>query len=326
MSKKKKGIKNKKFLSVEDAAEYDYHLPVMLRRTIDYLVTDVNGIYVDGTLGGGGHAAEILSRLSFGGKLLAFDKDEEAIEHCRAKFWGELSTDTPRIVFVNDSFDKACDLAERGRISGILLDLGLSSHQLDDGERGFSFRQNAPIDMRFGGKGESAETLLNASGAEELERIFSRYGEEPFSRSIARRIAEVTRATPIKNTFDLANIIDQIVPKRFLNKTLARVFQAIRIAVNHELDVLETTLKNIPDSLASGGRIVVLSYHSLEDRIVKNVFRDKSKIIQSDSPFAEPAALPTLKIITNKPIIADESELTENPRARSAKLRVAEKI
>ena len=325
MSKKKAGSKRKKFLTKEDAAEYDYHLPVMLHRTIDYLVTNPDGIYIDGTLGGGGHAAEILSRLSERGKLLAFDKDEEAIAHNRVKFWGELSTDNPRIVFINDSFDKACEFAERGSISGILLDLGLSSHQLDDATRGFSFRQDAPIDMRFGRMGESAETLLNSAGISEIEDILYRYGEEPFSRVIARRIDEVRRVSPIKTTLDLSEIIRNIVPPKYLNKTLARVFQGIRIAVNRELEVLETTLENIPEVLTAGGRIVVLSYHSLEDRITKNVFREKSRLIQSSGPFAEPERLPILKIITNKPITADEEELTQNPRARSAKLRVAEK-
>jgi len=290
------------------------------------LVTRQDGTYVDGTLGGGGHAAEIVVRLKSGGKLIAYDKDEEAIEYCRAGVLGGISssTDMPKVVFINDSFDKACGISEG--IDGIMLDLGLSSRQLDEAERGFSFKRNASVDMRFGGKGESAEDILNAYSADELADIFRKYGEEPFAKAIARRIVGVRRATPLETTYDLANVVVSVVPQRFLNKALARIFQAVRIAVNRELDILEYTLNNISGVLRSGGRIVVISYHSLEDRIVKNIFRTKSRPQKFDDIYGKAIDVPELKIITKKPIVPDDEELERNPRARSAKLRVAEKI
>ncbi len=298
----------------------------MLRQSVAMLVTRQDGTYVDGTLGGGGHAAEIIAGLNSGGKLIAFDKDEEAIKYCRTGILGgNLSGAVmPDVVFINDSFDKACSINEG--IDGILLDLGLSSRQLDEAERGFSFRHNAPIDMRFGGKGESAEDVLSAYSADELRDIFRKYGEEPFARVIARRIVEIRRATPFKTTSDLANAVASVVPQRFLNKALARIFQAVRIAVNRELEVLEYTLENICNVLRPGGRIVVISYHSLEDRIVKNIFRTKSRPQKFDDIYGKAIDVPELKIITKKPIIPDEDELERNPRARSAKLRVAEKL
>ncbi len=298
----------------------------MLRRSVDMLITRNDGIYVDGTLGGGGHAAEIIARLKSGGKLIAYDKDEEAIAHCRAGILGGNSTgeDMPEVVLINDSFEKACSINEG--IDGILLDLGLSSRQVDEAERGFSFRKDAPIDMRFGGKGESAEDILNTYSAEELEEIFRKYGEEPFAKQVARRIVEIRRATPFRTTSDLSNAVASVVPQRFLNKALPRIYQSIRISVNRELEVLEYTLKNITDVMRSGARIVVISYHSLEDRIVKNIFRIKSRPQKFDDIYGEAIDVPELKIITKKPILPDESELVRNPRARSAKLRVAEKI
>ncbi len=289
------------------------------------LVTRPDGTYVDGTLGGGGHAAEIIKRLKSGGRLIAFDKDEEAIEHCRAGILGGNKTgaDMPEVIFINDSFDKACGISEG--IDGILLDLGLSSRQLDSAGRGFSFKKEAPIDMRFGGMGESAEDILNAYSAEELEDIFRNYGEEPFANRIARRIVEVRRVMPFRTTLDLSKAVESVVPPRFLNKALARVFQAVRIAVNRELDVLEYTLENITDVLKPGGRIVVISYHSLEDRIVKNIFRTKSRPQKFDDIYGKAIDEPVLRLITKKPVVPDEEELIRNPRARSAKLRVAEK-
>lgn len=290
------------------------------------LVTRQDGTYVDGTLGGGGHAVEIIARLNSGGKLIAYDKDEEAIEHNRTTILGGMfdGADMPEVVLINDSFDKACSISEG--IDGLLLDLGLSSRQLDEAERGFSFKQEAKIDMRFGRKGESAEEILNTYSPEELEDIFRKYGEEPFAKAVARRIVEIRRATPLRTTSDLKNVVTSVVPQRFLNKALPRIFQAIRIAVNRELDVLDYTLNNIISVLRPHGRIVVISYHSLEDRIVKNIFRGKSRPQKFDDIYGKAIDVPVLKIITKKPIIPDESEILINPRARSAKLRVAEKI
>lgn len=299
----------------------------MLRQSVDWLVTRKDGIYVDGTLGGGGHAAEIIGRLESGGKLIAFDKDEEAIKHSRVKLLGgKKDANLPEVVLMNDSYDKACSIKESGGIDGILLDLGLSSHQLDTAERGFSFKQEAPIDMRFGRQGESAEELLNSNSTEQLEDIFRKFGEEPFAKGIARRIDEVRRAAPIKTTLELTDAIASVVPQRFLNKTLYRIYQAIRIAVNNELEILEFTMNNLDKVLAPGGRIVVISYHSLEDRIVKSIFRKKSRPQRTDDITGQAIDVPKLKILVKKPITPDEAEIESNPRSRSAKLRVAERI
>lgn len=298
---------------------YDYHLPVLLHKAVDYLVTTTDGIYIDGTLGGGGHAAEILRKLNSGGNLYAFDKDKEAREHCNVKFREELDKgEDSRIKILNESFSSACSIKSiRGKISGILLDLGVSSRQLDSGSRGFTYREKTELDMRFSDKGDSAEAILNTSSEEELTRILRDYGEEPFAKAIARRITESRRAALLETTYDLRDVILSVVPPSLKFKSLSRSFQAIRIAVNNELTELEDTLNDIIPFLAPGGRIVVISYHSLEDRIVKNIF--KSNTGRSSSS-------PQLKILTSKPIIPNEEEILANPRARSAKMRVAEKL
>lgn len=316
----------KKYIDKSKALNYNYHLPVLLHRAVDELVWKPDGVYIDGTLGGGGHTAEIYRRLGSKGSIIAFDKDEEAITHSRTVLGGEQGT-ADRIRFINDSFVEACSVTKPGGASGLLLDLGLSSHQLDEGGRGFSFRFDGPIDMRFGQSEKSAEDLINAISEEELTRIFFQYGEEPFARVIARRIVQIRRAQPFKTTFDLRRAIEQSVPPKFLNKTLMRIFQGIRIAVNDELGALEYVLRNFPAALESGGRIVVIAYHSLEDRIVKNIFREKSKL-QSTNQFDNTTianTVPELKILTPKPIIPTDEEIEDNPRARSAKMRVAEK-
>jgi 16S rRNA (cytosine1402-N4)-methyltransferase len=303
---------------------YDYHLPVFLERSLDYLITKPNGLYVDGTLGGGGHAQAIFEKLDSGGNLLAFDKDPDAIGYCRRKFKNELNKSAPRVELINKCYSEACTLAdEKGLIDGILLDLGVSSRQLDTDQRGLSYRVKSPLDMRFSPHGPTAEDLLNAANAGELEGILRRFGEEPLARVIARRLVERRRGSTLKTTFDLRLIIEEVAPKNHVYKTLSRVFQAIRIAVNSELDVLEYTLKNIPQKMNSGGRIVVISYHSLEDRITKNIFKEYSKT--SGNKYAKDAEKPKLKLLTPKPVIPTEEEISQNPRARSAKLRVAEK-
>lgn len=297
----------------------------MLRESIDYLVKDKEGIYIDGTLGGGGHAAEIIRRLDSGGKLIAFDKDEEAINHCREKFVEELARGKDsRITFFNLSYDLACS-TERigGKAKGFLLDLGVSSRQLDSDEKGFSYRVNTKLDLRFGSQGKTAETLIDEASEGELERILKVYGEEPFAKTIARRIIQRRRAIPLKTTFDLKQVIEECVPPKLRLRSLSRVFQAIRIDINDELGVLERALNDIIPFMDIGGRIVVISYHSLEDRIVKNTFRRYSKkVYQSDSE----AIQPQLKILTPKPLTPPDEEIALNPRARSAKLRVAERI
>lgn len=324
----KKAKRNKLRIDRSQQVEYDYHLPVFKDLASDYLVTEKNGIYIDGTLGGGGHAAEVLKRLGFRGKLLGFDKDEEAIEHCRIKFAAELEGgEDSRLVLVNECFSKACSIAKRwGETSGILLDLGVSSRQLDESRRGFSYRENAPIDLRFGSKGISAEQLINTASEEELESILRQFGEEPFAKVIARRIAQIRRVTPVKLTFQLRTIVEECVPGHLRLSSLSRVFQAFRIAINEELGVLGEILDCCSSFIAINGRIVVISYHSLEDRIVKNKFREKSKIQRTNNYALNKIAntVPELKILTPKPLIPDENEILLNPRARSAKMRVAE--
>ena len=327
--KKRSSLKKKKL--VKKPIEYDYHLPVMLKQCCDYLITDCEGTYIDGTLGGGGHTEEILTRLGPKGRLYSFDKDLTAIEHCNAKFADELSKgEESKLIIVNDCFSNAGSHKDfRGEFQGVLLDLGVSSRQLDESRRGFSYRVNSRLDMRFSSHGRSAEELLNAAKEEELENILRTYGEEPFSGRIARRIGEVRRASPLKYTFDLRNIIEEVVPGNLRFKALSRVFQALRIAVNEELNVLEKTLNNSLEFLAPGARIVIMSYHSLEDRIVKNFFRQHSKVrkfSKSNSDNDEANNVPKLKLVAGKPITADFKEITANPRARSAKLRVAEII
>ncbi len=296
-------------------AEYDYHLPVLLEKSCELLVNDTNGLYVDGTLGGGGHTGEMLRRLEQGGTIHAFDKDPDSIAYCLEKFRGELSGDKQRLVIHNLAFSKACSIKEiRGKVNGLLLDLGVSSHQLDTGNRGISYRVNTVLDMRFGSTGRTAEEILHAAEEGELSDLLRKYGEEPFSGGIARRIVEKRRAFNIRTTFDLRSVVEEVVPPSKLLSSLSRVFQALRIAVNEELQELENTLKECSDNLLHGGRIVVISYHSLEDRIVKNIFRDLTKI--RDAAF---------KNLTAKAIFPDYRELARNPRSRSAKLRAIEK-
>ncbi|HRP01488.1 MAG TPA: 16S rRNA (cytosine(1402)-N(4))-methyltransferase RsmH [Candidatus Kapabacteria bacterium] len=298
--------------------EYDYHLPVMIDTCIEYLINDLNGIYIDGTLGGGGHAAKILQKLSSGGNLLAFDKDPDAIAFAKRKLGDYAQKDSaPKVTFYNECFSSACEKsAVWGKFSGILLDLGVSSKQLDSPSNGISYRFDAPLDMRFGTTGITAGEFINSAGLAELKKVLHEYGEEPFAGLIARRITEYRRASSINTTSELKNLIEEITPPPYKTKTLSRVFQAFRIAVNEELEVLENTLKCIVPRMKVGARIVIMSYHSLEDRIVKNSFRNFAKQDSEQSP--------KLKILTNKPIEANEQELKLNPRSRSAKLRVAE--
>lgn len=317
MSKKHKPAR----LSKKDyePIEYDYHLPVMLDECIDFLVLSNDGIYIDGTLGGGGHAERILSKLGSGGNLVVFDKDPGAIAHCERKLQSKLIEVTaPKLTVYNECFSSICSKTlYDGLINGVLLDLGVSSRQLDSDSVGLSYRFDARLDMRFGTEGTTAYDIINKAEPADIKRILYQYGEEPKAGIIARRIEERRRAIPLETTTDLKNLIEELVSPTQLYKTLSRVFQAFRIAVNDELTVLEKALKCYIKMMAPGGRIVVMSYHSLEDRIVKNVFRDFAKSNDEKS---------ILKIITNKPIEATNDEIIGNPRARSAKLRVAERI
>lgn len=302
----------------------------MHKEVISYLINNPIGLYIDGTLGGGGHTGLIIEKLLSGGKVIAFDKDPEAISHCEKKFASELKQRNAKLILRNESFSKACSIAEDfGPINGLLLDLGVSSKHFDSKSGGFSYRTDSPLDMRFYPEGETAEDLLNSASEEELERIIRLYGEEGFSRKIARRILEVRRVKALRTTFDLKEIIESVIPSSNPKNSLSRVFQAIRIAVNHELDELETTLSKILPKLAPGGRIVVISYHSLEDRIVKTFFKEhaanKTHTNKYKSEEKEANIEPKLRILTKNPVIPTQEELELNPRSRSAKLRVAER-
>lgn len=313
-----------------EAVEYEYHLPVLLGEAVDFLITDANGIYIDGTLGGGGHTAEILRRLDFGGRILAFDKDSEAIAHCKEKFSDELARGAhSRLTVYNKCFSEAYSIEWNNKqANGLLLDLGVSSRQLDNNLRGIGYRTLSSLDMRFGDGESTAEDILHAASEEEIERLLRNYGEEPFARVIARRIVQRRRASALKTTFDLRDAVIESTPSRLHSKSLSRVFQAVRIAVNKELQILEETLANTVPLLAPGGRLVVISYHSLEDRIVKSSFKKFSEKSSVSSPYEKVSAekKQALKIIAKKPIIPTDEEITRNPRARSAKMRIAEKL
>lgn len=328
----KQGKQERVRVDSADVEEYNYHNPVMLRECCDNLVVDERGTYVDGTLGGGGHTAEIFNRLNREGHLYSFDADSVAIEHCKERFKEELQHEQSRLTLVHANFERACSIEEEQGITGItglLLDLGVSSQQLDTGSIGLSYRVESQLDMRFSKHGPTALDIIAAEDQSALERLFRRYGEEPNARKIARRIVEIRRTAPIETTFQLRDLVCDLVPQPLHYKTLSRVFQALRIAVNDELGVLERTLTGVVDILKPGGRIVVLTYHSLEDRIVKHIFKDlcKTRIPDPDGIYSTTKEItPVCRAITPKPQLPTEEEIKRNPRARSAKLRVIEKV
>ena len=317
--KKYKSKRRPRVADNPDLQEYDYHLPVMLKECLEGLmVLGATGTYIDGTLGGGGHTAEILAQLDETGVLISYDADPDAIAHCTQKFAELLEESPSKLSMRQMNFVSMIeDEIQNDSISGVLLDLGVSSRQLDKGQRGISYRFNTKLDMRFGPHGQTAEDLLNTVEEGKLHHILRGFGEEPFARIIARRIIERRRAAPLQSTYDLRHIIEECVPPHMASKSLARVFQALRIAVNGELDVLEKTIRGIIPKLKKGGRIVIMSYHSLEDRIVKHVLKELASKLDD--------AIPSIKILTNKPIEATDEEISRNPRARTAKLRIAEK-
>ncbi|HET97648.1 MAG TPA: 16S rRNA (cytosine(1402)-N(4))-methyltransferase RsmH [Desulfurivibrio alkaliphilus] len=289
------------------------HQSVLLAEVLAWLAPVSGGIYADGNLGLGGHGAAVLERSSPDGRLIGFDWDEEALAVARSN----LADFGERAVLLRRNFiELEVSLAELAitRIDGMLLDLGLSSLQLDGGGRGFSFRGGEPLDMRMDLRGpQTAADLLRELSAEELADIFFYYGEERQARRIAGRIVERRRQAPITTTEELADLVAAAVPRRFHPRNIhvaTKVFQALRIAVNRELENLESILAMVPPLLAPGGRFCVISFHSLEDRLVKRAFR-------SD---------PRLRNLTSKPVVPGEEELRRNPRARSARLRVAEKV
>ena len=303
------------------------HIPVLLHEVLDGLAIRPDGIYVDGTVGGAGHSTEIAKRLTDGGRLIGFDRDPDAVAVAT-----ERLAPYPATVVHHNYDEMQTVLTEMGvvPVDGVLLDLGVSSHQLDDAARGFSYRADAPLDMRMSQQGETAADLVNTESREELARILRDYGEEPFAWQIAGRIVEARENSPIETTLQLADIVASAMPpaERRKNKNPSRrTFQALRIAVNHELDALEEGLDTIFDHLAPGGRLCVITFHSLEDRLVKNKFRRWSTACTCppEFPVCVCGGKAKAKLITRKPIEANSQELEENRRSRSAHLRVLEK-
>jgi 16S rRNA (cytosine1402-N4)-methyltransferase len=306
----------------------DYHTPVLVDEVLTLLRPVPRGIYVDGTLGGGGHAEHMLALSSPDGRIIGFDQDTDALMFARTR----LARFGDRVTFRKGNFSSlasALDELGIGGVQGILLDLGVSSHHLDAAGRGFSFQADAPIDMRMDREALlDAKTVVNTYGQDALSKVLWTYGEERNANRIARAIVRARERHAIGTTGELAAAVESAVGGKFLKKTLARVFQAVRIEVNRELDHLAAALRQGVDALAVGGRIVVISYHSLEDRIVKEFFRDEARTVIPSGHALVPdtPAEPRLRLLTRKPVEATPEESQRNPRSRSAKLRAAERI
>ena len=303
-----------------------HHLPVLLKECMAQLNLRDGCDYLDCTLGGGGHSSQILAGIQ-GGSLTGIDRDADAIAAATGRI-----TD-PRFQALRGNFHDAQALTGGRKFDGILADLGVSSHQLDVRERGFSYHDDAPLDMRMNAEDPvTAAQIVNERSEDELNRIFRDYGEEKWARQIARVICDRRRQAPIVTTSQLVAVIDAAIPKKFREKDgshpARRVFQALHIAVNDELDPLADSIRMLADMLKTQGRLCVITFHSLEDRIVKNTFRELANpcTCPPEMPVCVCGKKPTVKLITRKPITASAEELAENPRSRSASLRVLEKI
>ncbi len=297
-----------------------YHIPVLLDESVSALVGSLSGIYADATFGGGGHTREILGRLSPEGRVIAFDRDRDALDN---------RPEDDRLTLVRSDFrwiyNHLLHLGYRDGIDGVLADLGVSSHQFDTAERGFSFRYEAPLDMRMNQEaGQTAEDILNTYEEEDIENILRLYGEVDNSRRLAQLICKARTAAPIKTTADLGKAIESALPKFAEHKFLAKVYQALRIEVNQEMKSLEKFLSGAARSLRPGGRLAVITYHSLEDRMVKNFIKAGNIRGEVVKDFFGNADVP-LRAVNRKPVLPQESEIASNTRARSAKLRIAEK-
>jgi 16S rRNA (cytosine1402-N4)-methyltransferase len=310
-----------------------YHVPVLLAEVLEALDVAPGRRIVDATLGGGGHAVQIAQRIAPGGILIGLDQDADALQAAGQELKSVPGTVTTHLVQTNFAgIREAVEGLNIPAVDGVLMDLGVSSHQLDTPSRGFSFRGQGPLDMRMNsaGEAETAADLLNRLPEAEIARILFTYGEESRSRRIASEIVRRRQIKPLATTEDLADAVRGAMPYRTRPGEIhpaTKTFQAVRIAVNRELEVLETALREAAAALESGGRLVVIAYHSLEDRIVKNVFAELSgKRIGSDLPDPEPVAAPILTLVMRKPLVPTDDEVRRNPRSRSAKLRVAEKI
>ena len=303
------------------------HIPVLLNECIEGLNIKKDGIYVDGTLGGAGHSLKIVQYLSKNGKLIGIDKDTDAIKKAKTV----LSKFT-NVIYVQDNHDNLKDILEKlgiAGVDGILLDLGVSSYQLDEKKRGFSYMQDAPLDMRMDKTQElTAKKVINTYSEEHLAKIIFEYGEEKFSRQIARRICEYRKEKEIETTLELVKIIENVVPKNIKQRHPAkRTFQAIRIEVNDEIKPLYNTVLNAIECLNPKGRLCIITFHSLEDRAVKQAYIDASGkcICPPDLPYCVCGKKEKGKIITKKPILPTEQEIEINSRSKSAKLRIFEK-
>jgi len=299
--------------------ETAYHIPALLDETIDGLNIKPDGIYVDVTFGGGGHSREILVRLSEKGKLIGFDQDEDAVKN---------AFDDPRFIFVRSNFKYLKNFLRYHnieKVDGILADLGVSSHHFDEAERGFSFRFDGPLDMRMNTKSSlTASVLLNTYSEEQLADVFYLYGELHNSRKIAKTIVNARTKAPFDRIFPFIEVLKPFFGREKEKKDMARVFQALRIEVNNEIGVLSDFLESTTDLLKPGGRLVVLSYHSLEDRLVKNFMRSgRIDGVQENDFFGNRTS--PFELINRKIITPGEKEIAFNPRARSGKLRIAEK-
>jgi len=307
------------------------HKPVLFKETIENLSLTEGDIAIDATLGSGGHGREILKRIGSRGKMIAIDIDAENIR--KFKEYYNRSEMGKNIIFVNDNFANLENILEKlniVKVNAILADLGWSSDQLADPDLGFSFRFDAPLDMRLRREGDlSAASIVNGYSEYELENLIRIFGEEKNSRKIAHAICQYRKNKKIKNTVELAKILEKIFSRRFGKiHPATKTFQAIRIAVNHELENLEKFLPKAIDSLKPGGRLAVISFHSLEDRIVKNIFRENARgcICPVNFPRCVCGKSPKIKIITKKPIVPERIQIDSNPRSRSAKLRVCERL
>lgn len=297
-----------------------YHIPVLLKESVDGLDINPDGVYVDVTFGGGGHSREILSRLGDNGHLFSFDQDADAENNI---------VDDPRFTFVHSNFRWLSNWMryyDIEHIDGLLADLGVSSHHFDDAERGFSFRYDAPLDMRMNREGgKTAADIVNDDTEEHLADIFYLYGELRRSRQIAAAIVKTRQRKPILTTQDFLQVVDPLFRREKEKKDMARLFQALRIEVNHEMQALSEMLTSATRLLAKGGRLSVITYHSLEDRMVKNIMKsgNVNGKVEEDPVYGRKAS--PYNLVNNKVIVPSDEEVERNPRSRSAKLRIAEK-
>ena len=303
-----------------EETNYDYHVPVLVNEVMEYLNVKPSGVYVDCTFGGGGHSKIILTKLGEGGKLIAFDQDADAKANV---------PDDGRIVFVPQNFrylQRFLRLNGIAQVDGVLADLGVSSHQFDEGSRGFSIRFDGALDMRMDQRGEKkAADILNNYSEAELHKLFEQYGEVTNAKTLAKTIVEKRRTTLFSTSEAFQDSVFEVV-KGNPNKYFAQVFQALRMEVNEEVAALKELLQQLPEVLKKGGRAAVITFHSIEDRLVKNFFQRESFETEDENPFISIEVTRHLKKVNKKPVVAGDSEVRLNPRARSAKLRVAEKV